>query len=357
MNIYKHLRSTGKASRVVAGLASLLIATPSSVLAYSWSTCDGSRLKWNSAWTNMYISTTSFPAGTTWDSRLQNAMWHWNNVKNSRFNFYVGRDTDGTWSSGNGKNEVVLGTIDGAGGTLAVTKSRWKCYWAPLQGWEFGRIEADIVFDVAEPWTTGTIGYTNYSTYINFESTALHELGHALGLGHEDRVMATMNSKYPGGGTLGHWKEWDPLPDDRQGIRYLYGGDGTTEIDIAVSAFKRTGTGTSGLVTTPLSAARGSTVTFEYSLANQSTSAPAYDVGFYLSADSYISTSDTYLSGTYVSGGSASYMVTWTSTLTIPSWVQPGTYYLGVIADPYNQLAESNESNAYQEAPRTIRVD
>ena len=54
-----------------------------------------------------------------------------------------------------------------------------------------------------------------------------------------------MNSIYPNGGPLGYYKEFDPNADDRFGARVLY-PDGTTETDIAGSALKSTGSGTSG---------------------------------------------------------------------------------------------------------------
>ncbi|MFL6450342.1 MAG: hypothetical protein ACJ746_22075 [Bryobacteraceae bacterium] len=68
--------------------------------------------------------------------------------------------------------------------------------------------------------------------------------------------MATMNSIYPNGGPLGYYKEVDPNADERFGARTLY-PDGTTQTDVAGSALKSTGSGTSGLIASPLSATRG----------------------------------------------------------------------------------------------------
>lgn len=318
--------------------------------AYSWDECSGHKIEWNSGWTNMYISTTSFPPGSSWDVRLQNAMWHWNNVKGSYFSFYYGRDTDGTHRSGNGVNEVYLD--NDMSGPLAVTRVRYHCYW--FFGWHYGIDETDIGFNNNVSWSTGTLNYNNLSSPFSFEGVALHELGHALGLHHEDRWMATMNSFYPNSGTLGHWREWDPLADDREGARYLY-PDAATESDIAGSVFKRTGSGSSGLVSSPSSGTRSSTVSIGYTFSNLSTSTKSFNIGFYLSTDSYISTADILL-GTNGAWASAGYTGTFTRSLFIPTTISGGNYYIGFIVDYDEALGESNESNNYMEMPATITI-
>jgi len=336
------------------GILTLLFITlmSSTAHAYYYRTCDGNKIRWNSAWTNMYISTTSFPAGSSWDSRLQNAMWHWNNVKQSGFNFYVGRDTDGSHSSSNGVNEVYLDNSL-TGSTLAVTLTRYHCYW--LFGWHYGIDETDIGFNNNKSWSTGSLNYSNLGSPYNFEGVALHELGHALGLLHEDRWMATMNSYYPNSGTLGQGNEWDPLADDRQGVRYLY-PDGTGETDVAASAFKRTGTGSSGIVSSPASAARGTYVTIEYTFMNQGTASQSFDIGFYLSTNNYISIYDTLLGTNYGAWASPGGIGTYSRTLYIPTSVTPGTYYLGFMVDSNSAVAENHEGNNAMHVTRQITI-
>jgi hypothetical protein len=341
-------------SRVSKTLSLLVLAATISPMSHAagWRECSGNKIRWNNGWTNMYISTTSFPAGSSWDGCLQNAMWHWNNVKGSSFNFYVGRDTDGTHSSSNGVNEIYFSSTE-VGSALAVTFTRYHCYW--LFGYQQGIDETDIAFNSNLSWSTGAVNYSNLGSPYHFESVALHELGHALGLNHEDRWIATMNSYYPNGGSLGYYKEIDPLADDRTGVRILY-PDGTVETDVAGSAFKRTGTGTSGLVSSPTSAARGSSITLEFTFSNQGTATQTFDIGFYLSTNDYISTADRLLGMNYGAWGSSGYMGTYTRTLTIPTSVTPGTYYLGFLIDPNNAFGENNESNNNQPMPRTITI-
>lgn len=340
-------------NRTALQALAILTVAAGSAHAASWTTCGGSPIKWNSNWTNMYLSTTSFTPGGPWDARLQSAMWHWNNVKGSSFNFYVGRDTDGSHSRTNGRNEVYFANSSETGAALGVTFSRYQCYW--LFGWRHGRVEADIAFNAGYAWSTAPLNYANLGSPYSFEGVALHEFGHALGLGHESNRMATMNPYYPFSGPFGFYKEWDPFGDDRIGARILY-PDGTTESDIAASAFKRTGAGTSGLVSSPTWAYRGTNVTLEFTFSNLSTMYRSFDIGFYLSGDNYIHTSDRLLGMNYGAWGSAGATGTFSRTLYIPTTVAPGVYYLGFLLDPNNAVAESNNSNNIQPMPRTIRI-
>jgi hypothetical protein len=91
--------------------------------------------------------------------------------------------------------------FDGAGGTLAHT-----FYPAPPNP---EPIAGDMHLDADEPWRSGA----NVDLY----SVALHEAGHALGLGHSDRPGAVM---YP------YYKISTGLTDDDiAGIRALYGSN------------------------------------------------------------------------------------------------------------------------------------
>jgi len=337
--------------RVAAAAAFAALAVPAAQAA-NWLECSGNKIKWNSNWTNMYISTTSFPAGSSWDGDLQNAMWHWNHVGGSGFNFYVGRDTDGSHSSSNGVNEIYFSSSE-AGSALAVTFSRYHCYWA--FGYQYGRDEADIAFNSNLSWTTATFNYASLGSPYNFELVALHELGHALGLSHSDGVQATMNSYYANGGPLGYYKEVDPLPDDRYGARALY-ADGTGETDVAGSPFKRTGTGTTGLASSPTWAYRGTNVAIDFTFANLGTATQTFDIGFYLSTNDYISTGDRWLGSNYGAWASSGALGTYSRTLYIPTDIAPGTYYLGFLVDSGSAIGEGNEGNNSQPMPRSITI-
>ena len=86
--------------------------------------------------------------------------------------------------------------------------------WQPIWG---TALAGDVHFDSAEPWST------HPSSGIDLLEVATHEIGHGLGLGHQDSTInAIMNPFYgarfggPGTGFL--------LPDDIAGIQVQYGG-------------------------------------------------------------------------------------------------------------------------------------
>jgi subtilase family serine protease len=100
-------------------------------------------------------------------------------------------------------------------------------------------------------------------------------------------------------------------------------------------------------VSGPASALTGDTVTVANTVTAKAGSggATGFYAGIYLSADNVITTSDTLVATRYIDSLAAGASNTENTVFTLPSAVASGTYYIGVVADYYNHVVESDESN------------
>lgn len=81
----------------------------------------------------------------------------------------------------------------------------------------------------------------------------------------------------------------------------------------------------------------------------------SFSSGFYLSTDAVITKADTYLGGNSNNSLAAGASFNWGGpTLTIPAGTVPGNYYIGILVDRTNIVAEGNEGNNYVSVPLTI---
>jgi len=102
--------------------------------------------------------------------------------------------------------------FDAALGTLA------HGYYPPPNG---DSAAGDVHFDEDEDWYVG-LGVPGINQ-IDLFSVALHEIGHAIGLGHSADPTSVMDPTYAPGSTLR-----DLQPDDIAGIQSHYGESGAT---------------------------------------------------------------------------------------------------------------------------------
>ena len=110
--------------------------------------------------------------------RTKDGAFAWNY---SKFTFTFGTDaclSGGAYPSSNGVNQVDFG---GGLGPAVLAQTSW--FFDPTTG---DTLECDMRFNSAFNWYTGT--GTPLSGQIDLQSVATHEMGHCLGLAHEDGV-------------------------------------------------------------------------------------------------------------------------------------------------------------------------
>lgn len=316
---------------------------------YSWDTCNGHAQKWMNNWTTMDLSTKSFPVGSYYEQRVQWMMAEWNAVAGSAMTFYVGRDTDGEHMMGNWDNELYWDNLGES--TLGRTYKYNECYW--LFGNHWGKSEVDLAMN-----SNSSLNWSD----AGFRSVVLHELGHALGLMHTDS-LAVMNDSSDEAVSFADtpravsYHNWiTPLADDRAGLRFLYGNDGISR-NVAVSRFYVNDSGDK-LQSFPsrTSLRAGDSFALNYTVENHGTEREDYVlVYFYLSSDSYITTSDRYIGAAawvMPSGSSAQARI----EIILPAGLAEGDYYVGFIADPHDNITEDREFDNQISLNRTINV-
>lgn len=94
----------------------------------------------------------------------------------------------------------------------------------------------------------------------------------------------------------------------------------------------------------PTLAAAGSSINVAETVANRGAAAGAFTVGYYLSMDPTVTTSDVLLGTRAVSALASGTASSGTATLQLPSGIS-GTWYLAAIADSGRQVAEALETN------------
>ncbi len=105
----------------------------------------------------------------------------------------------------------------------------------------------------------------------------------------------------------------------------------------------------------PSVAAAGASIDVANSVTNVGSASTAFSVGFYLSADSQVTTADTLL-GTRIVGGLAKGASSSAITAVRLPVGETGARYLGVIVDPAGEVAEAVESDNAAASPLTLET-
>lgn len=355
--------------------------------AYELHDCHGHDMRWPGSTVTIGINDRSFPAGR-WRQGIDRAVQLFNDNP-SNFTFSP-RTDPGDVEFDNGQNEIWgTGEIGVLGGAPAATFHERIC--APLIipfppfviGWVSEINEEDIVFDYT--WATTSwrpernILVTDLIQYGGddrmMQATAIHELGHAAGLAHENDEYNVMGTDFEHL-SVNNWFARAYLGEDAaDGLVDLYGAQSNlTYQDLGVVHWAYHGpdgeysdhrrvrlytTGGGVLPTSPVDydgdgdddetrfrVSRLQRLQVEFTYENNGASRHRdVRVGFFLSDDAFISTADTRIGGARLDL-SRDDVYTARHTVTMPSTLVSGQdYWIGAVIDEGDDLSESYEWN------------
>jgi PKD domain/CARDB/Matrixin len=307
--------------------------------AWNYIDCMGNKLTWATPSASFRLSSVSFYPGHMGNFIVPASINAWNAAPGANFRFAYSTENFQAPVMGNARNEIGFST-NLEWNTLGAT--------AILSGPCPHIAETDILFNANRQWSYAM----NPSWPIGpgepfvFMLVMTHELGHSMGLHHEENALATMLPVYPHGGSVGRSYEShvQPLADDVAGDRAGYGTCCSVR-DVMTSAYRVYGSGQNGLIVPPVRAFRGRPAEFTFTVANRgSVNEPVIPIQFYLSKDRYML--DEIWRATATLSIDAGGFYYGPVSITLPLTLQPGSYYFAYGADRGNTIAsEADEQN------------
>jgi len=290
-------------------IAAALLVTSDRAAGFSWFIYNSTVVVWAGNQSDRFLSPTSFPPGSDVSDQLIASMGLWTIIPGADFTYaYAHLPQDFPIDHFDGFSDTIAvpaASLDpGVLGVTTLVNNGPQWFDMDIEfsdfpagfGWNF-ETNPDCTV-VSDP---GSFGFT-------FMLVAAHELGHALGLGHDpvgDEApgtpwfIATLNPRYPSGGPIGSQNIIELHTDDRNGLRFLYPGVSPNQTDLANSGYSAFGGSIGKSVPsfmTPATALPGVEVTAQTTIENFGNT-PVTDVGlaFYLSTDGMVDAGDTFL--------------------------------------------------------------
>jgi len=274
---------------------------------------------------------------------LVRALGTWSRISGTDFRFEYGgasRAKDAR-TLGNGSSDCYFDAkLDRA--AYAVTIMNYNATGVVL--------ERDVAFN-ANPKYAERVRWTTKPSSVaggpvDFETVAVHELGHVIGLGHHDQsqggVVSVMNSLYMFKDPA--FPNRAPYRDDRDGVRALYPAGSGRGPDLVLTSVTATG------------AERDFDVTFgvrnDGAVASGEFAASIHLTGSVAPSllDPLVGTTRTPLS---LAIGEATEV---TTDAKIPAGTPPGSYRIGVILDPNGATSDTDRVNNAATSPLSIPV-
>lgn len=326
--------------------------------AYSWFQYGGYDVVWASNQSLRFMSPSTFPPASATETLYLNALGLWMLVPSSDFAYFYDYYEPTEIDPYDGYSDTVAVPAEWLDpGVLGVT---YMVNNGP-QWYDMDQLFSDFPAGVGwnfegNPSCDSIANPTMYG--YSFLLTATHELGHALGLGHDPQgteppgspwFIGTMNPRYPCGGPIGVEAIVEVHADDRNGIRYLYPHSGQAQpvVDLANGGYVP-GTTIGRAVPAAVSPATvypGGVITLPSTIENFGNT-HCFNVrqGFYLSVDEIIDTGDLLLGD-----------LRWDLALgdgfqfeaeaDMPADLAAGTWYVGSILDDLDEVIEEYEDN------------
>lgn len=308
--------------RRILAVAALLLALGAPAPAYQYVSVGGKPQRWLEGRATIFVDPVMAP---DFAQAIQDASLTWGQVSGSPFRFVFGGPSPSVdvTDHANGRNDLYF-------------DSQLQPFaYAVTYAFESGVAiqERDVAFNGTITWTTnGSPGGAP-----DVETVALHELGHVLGLLHEDAVPSVMHSS------------GDPavvqrtlFPDDEDGVRFLYapsgggGGGGPSGPDLAAVSLALT-SGTPG---------GGQQLFLQAEVKNQSgLPAGPFRVAAKLSPALPVTLKDEEIGSTDVASlaGQATTFVSLDAF--VPATAAPGRYRLGAYVDPEDLVSDPDRRN------------
>lgn len=205
---------------VTAGVVAFFVS--GNTEAYQYKTWDDEKVNWcdgQKPWLN--INQQSFPDDSPFQKALLSTIEQWNaNLSSFDYQYQV-VDFD-AYEIGDGYVDVVFVDDDDPN-----IKSYPAVSWKVYDTWDGDCLyDADILFRNTIDWTTSDQKeeQMEYSAggHRSFQTAALHELGHSLGLGHEDRFYNIMGVDWKQASVNGEDFEAMIGADAQAGALFLY---------------------------------------------------------------------------------------------------------------------------------------
>lgn len=341
---------------VVGAVALVMTGAP----AGAWQTrvCANQGIRWANDRIPLSIMPCSAPPGSHRSRDLLAVMDAWNSVPGSAARLEADVGPPACRIDVNGRSEVGYvdpKNLDGARGLTRLIYTRACGYdWrGGFQETEAYIIETDVViadFGHDVPGLPTNCDQISRTQPLR-RPLLLHELGHVLGLWHEDDEMAAMNTGSSGGRYCGP-RAFDPHPDDRAGVRYLY-ADGSPPVrDVAALGFELTEPN----YTRPImgrgnyAVCPGDVLEVRWAVANQGTVDAITRVQWYFSDNDIISRQDLAAEGSERVAVGVGEVYTGASEVRVPALPrgpdgQSGPWWVGFVVDADGPRVELPATN------------